>query len=166
MNETQAKWRSLAPSSGNIGNWLVHATSALRSQSRGIDSVLLGVSTFWRRLAEVDSEHQIEEERDFSNFELSVCTRWAAQWISSAADLLGFSHSDISWVCRKWPKKEKMPGEWQLTSQSRMTGRRVRDREKQQEPLELIICIPTFCMSNPTQLIFNLKFVWKQWLEN
>lgn len=143
--QSDAHW---PPPSGNIGNWLVHTASVLRSQSRGIDSVPLGVSTFWRRLAEVDSERQIEEERDFNNFELSVCTRWAAQRISLAADLLGFSHSDTSWLCRKWPKKERIPGEWRLrwggrcrldmTGQSRMTGRRVWDTEKQQEPLEWI----------------------------
>lgn len=65
MEETQAKWRSLAPSSGNIGNGLVHTARALRSQSRGIDSVPFGVSAFWRRLAEVDSERQIEEGKGF-----------------------------------------------------------------------------------------------------
>lgn len=142
------KWRSLAPSSGNTFNWLVHTASVLRSQSGGIDSVPLGVWTFWRPPAEVDSEHQIEEERHFSNFELSVCTRWAAQRISSAADLLGFSHSGISRLCRKWPlKREKYPQSGSceeencrldMTSQSRMTGRRVRDTERQQEPLEWI----------------------------
>ncbi len=95
---------------------------------------------WWRRLAEVQTEHQNGEERGFK-----WLWTWNGCWfqtaslsISKTADLLVFSRSTISRVYREWSEKEKISSERQLCGwkwfvdvrgQRRM-GRLVRDDRK------------------------------------
>ncbi len=71
---------------------------------------------WWRRLAEVQTEHQNGEERGFKWLErgMVVGARRAGLRISETADLLGFSHKTISRVYREWSEKEKISSERQL----------------------------------------------------
>ncbi len=70
---------------------------------------------WWRRLAEVQTEHQNGEERDLSDWTWNGCwCRRTGLSISQTADLLGFSHTTISSVYREWSEKEKISSEWQL----------------------------------------------------
>ncbi len=67
---------------------------------------------WWRRLAEVQTEHQNGEENgDLSDFErgMVVGARRAGLSISKTADLLGFSRTAISRVYKNGPKKRKYP---------------------------------------------------------
>ncbi len=77
---------------------------------------------------------------DLSDFErgMVVGARWAGLSISKTTDLLGFSRSSISRVCREWSVKENISSEQQLCrgkclvdvrGQRRM-GRVVRDDRK------------------------------------
>ncbi len=95
---------------------------------------------WWRRLAEVQTEHQNGEERGFKwlwTWNGCWCRRTGLS-ISTTADLLGFSHTIISSVYREWSEKERISSEQQLCGwkclvdvrgQRRM-GRLVRDDRK------------------------------------
>ncbi len=71
---------------------------------------------WWRRLSEVQTEHQNGEERGFK-----WLWTWNGCWcrrtdlsISETADLLGFSDTTISRVYRECSEKEKISSERQL----------------------------------------------------
>ncbi len=70
---------------------------------------------WWRRLAEVQTEHQNGEERGFK-----WLWTWNGCWcqtglsISKTADLLVFSCTTISRVYREWSEKEEISSERQL----------------------------------------------------
>ncbi len=94
---------------------------------------------WWRRLAEVQTEHQNGEERGFK-----WLWTWNGCWsklhlvISKTADILGFSRTTISRVYRERSEKEKICSEWQLCGRKclvevrgqRRMGRLVRDDRK------------------------------------
>ncbi len=75
----------------------------------------LGIYMWWRRLAEVQTEHQNGEERGFK-----WLWTWNGCWcqmvgvFKKTADLLGFSCITISSVYREWSEKEKISSERQL----------------------------------------------------
>ncbi len=93
----------------------------------------LGIWMCWRRLAEVQTEHQNGEERGF---------KWLWTWLlvpdGLVWDLLGFSRTTISRVYRERSEKEKISSERQLCGQKclvdvrgqRRIGRLVRDDRK------------------------------------
>ncbi len=95
---------------------------------------------WWRRLAEVQTEHQNGEERGFKWLWTwnGYSARRAGLSISKTADLLEFSHTTISRVYREWSEKEKISSEWQLCGREclvdvrgqRRMGRLVRDDRK------------------------------------
>ncbi len=95
---------------------------------------------WWRQLAEVQTEHQNEEERGFK-----WLWTWNGCWFQTGwseyfknADLLGFLRTTISRVYREWLEKEKISSEQQLCGQKclvdvrgqRRMGRLVRDDRK------------------------------------
>ncbi len=94
---------------------------------------------WWRRLAEVQTEHQNGEERGFKwlwTWNGCWCRR-AGLSISKTADLLGFSRKTISRIYREWSEKEKISSEQQLCGRKRLDvrgqrrmGRLVRDDRK------------------------------------
>jgi len=63
----------------------------------------------WRRLAEVQTEHQNGEERDLSDFKSGMVdgARRAGLSISETPDVLGFTHTTISRVYREWIRKRE-----------------------------------------------------------
>ncbi len=71
---------------------------------------------WWRRLSEVQTEHQNGEERGFKwlwTWNGCWCRRTGLS-ISQTADLLGFSHTTISRIYRECSEKEKLSREQQL----------------------------------------------------
>ncbi len=89
---------------------------------------------WWRRLAEIQTEHQNWEERGFKWLWTAVGARQAGLRISKTADL-GFSRTTIFRVYREWSEKEKISSERQLCGRKclvdvrghRRMGRLVRD---------------------------------------